>query len=84
MIVFDSVFDELARESESSAKMQMIKVLSVGINCKKRLVLTGIFDVKDALTIIDEMVRIRKIKVMMLNTYRRSSSNSNNREHSHL
>ena len=43
---------------------------------QKRLVLTGLFDLKDALTIIDEMERIRKIKVVMLNTYRRTNSNS--------
>jgi hypothetical protein len=51
---------------------------------QKRLVLTGMFDVKTALIIIDEMVRIRKIKIVMMNTYRKDSSNSNSRMHSTL
>jgi hypothetical protein len=84
MIVFDRVFDELARESESSAKMQDDKGTVGRDELQKRLVITGMFNVNDAITIIDEMVRIRKIKVIMLNTYRRSSSNSNSREYSHL
>ena len=81
MIVFDRVFDELARDSESSARMQDDKGTVGKDELQKRLVLTGMFDVKDALTLIDEMVRIKKIKVVMLNTYK---TNSNSREHSHL
>jgi DNA-binding Lrp family transcriptional regulator len=80
MIVFDKVFDELARESEASAKMQDDKRTVGRDELQKRLVLTGMFDVKDALTIIDEMLRIRKIKIVMLNTYRKASSNSNSKE----
>jgi hypothetical protein len=83
MIVFDRVFNELAHESEASAKMQDDSTVGRD-ELQKRLVLTGMFDVKDALTIIDEMVRIKKIKIVMLNTYRKSSSNSNSREHSPL
>ena len=47
---------------------------------QKRLVLTGQFDVKDALTIIDEMIRIRRIEEVMLNTYRRVSNYSSSRK----
>jgi hypothetical protein len=42
--------------------------------------LTGKFNVKDALMIIDEMIRIRKIEEVMLNTYRKANSNKNIRE----
>jgi hypothetical protein len=84
MIVFDRVFDELAGESKSSARMEADKGTVGRDELQKRLVLTGMFDVKDAPAIIDEMVRIRKIKVVMLNTYRRSSSNSNSSVHSTL
>jgi hypothetical protein len=84
MVVFDRIFDELARESESSARMQDDKGTVGRDELQKRLVLTGMFDVKDALAIIDEMIRIKKMKVVILNTYRKSSSNSNNRDPSHL
>jgi hypothetical protein len=43
---------------------------------QKRLILTGKFNPKDALAIIDEMIKIKKIEVVMLNTYRKISSNN--------
>jgi hypothetical protein len=81
IILFNRVFDELARESEASAKMEADKGTVGRDELQKRLVLTGMFDVKDALAIIDEMLRIRKIEIVMLNTYRKDSSNSNSKEH---
>jgi polyhydroxyalkanoate synthesis regulator phasin len=39
---------------------------------QKRLVATGMFTREDALAIIDEMVRIKKIQIVMINTYRKS------------
>jgi hypothetical protein len=38
------------------------------------LVATGLFKDAEALAIIDEMIRIKKIKIVMLNTYRRNDS----------
>ena len=79
MIVFDRVFDELARESEASARMQDDKGPVGRDELQNRLVLTGMFDVGDALMIIEDMVRIKKIKIVMLNTYRKASSNSHSK-----
>jgi hypothetical protein len=76
MVIFDRVFDELVRESEASARMQDDKGTVGRDELQKRLVATGIFNHENALSIIDEMVRIKKIKVVMLNTYRISDSNS--------
>ena len=81
MIVFDRVFDELAHESESSATMQDDKGTVGRDELQKRLIATGMFNYEDALAIIDETVRIRKIKIVMLNTYMKSSNNSNSKEH---
>ena len=81
LVLFDSVFDELARESEASAMMDVDKGTVGRDELQKRLVLTGKFNVKDALTIIDEMIRIKKIEEVMLNTYRKISSNSSSNEH---
>jgi AAA lid domain len=73
MIVFDRVFDELASEYELSA-MEDDKGTVGRYELQKRLVETGMFDQVDALTIIDEMIRIKKIKIVMVHTYRRSNS----------
>jgi predicted transcriptional regulator len=37
--------------------------------------------IQDALTIIDEMIRIKKIEEVMLNTYRKACNNSDSRKH---
>jgi hypothetical protein len=72
MVVFDKVFDELSREHDSSA-MEADKGTVGRYDLQKRLIATGIFDQVDALVIIDEMVRIQKVKIVMMNTYRRNS-----------
>jgi len=46
---------------------------------QKMLVATGLFKDTAALAIIDEMIRIKKIKIVMLNTYKRNDS-SNSKE----
>jgi hypothetical protein len=74
MVVFDKVFDKLARESESSAKMQEDKDTIGRHELQKMLVATGLFKEADALAMIDEMLRIKKIKIVMLNTYRINDS----------
>jgi hypothetical protein len=81
LVLFDTVFDELARESEASATMNADKYTVGRDELQKRLVLTGKFNAKDALTIIDEMVRIKKIEELMVNTYGKVSSNSDSRNH---
>jgi hypothetical protein len=81
LVLFDTVFDELARESEVSATMNADKYTVGRDELQKRLVLTGKFNAKDALTIIDEMVRIKKIEELMLNIYGKVSSNSDSRNH---
>lgn len=81
LMLFDRVFDELARESEAFATMAPDKSTVGRDELQKRLVLTGKFNVQDALTIMDEMIRMKKIEEVMLNTYRKVSSNSSSREH---
>ncbi|MFZ0328862.1 MAG: hypothetical protein WBP64_21150 [Nitrososphaeraceae archaeon] len=81
LVLFDRIFDELARESEASATMNADKDTVGRDELQKRLVLTGKFNAKDALTMIDEMIRIEKIEELMLNTYRKVSSNSSSSEH---
>jgi hypothetical protein len=83
LLVFDSIFDELARESEASATMDADKSTVGRDELQKRLVLTGKFNAKDALTIIDEMIRIKKIEEVMRSTYRKVSSNNNNNNKEH-
>jgi len=80
LVLFNTVFDELARESEASALMDVDKGTVGRDELQKRLVLTGKFTVKEALTIIDEMIRIKRIEEIMLNTYRKVGSNSSVRE----
>lgn len=72
MIVFDRVFNELANEFEPSA-IENDKGTVGRYELQNRLVKTGMFDQVDALLIIDEMVRIKQIKIVMVNTYRRNS-----------
>jgi hypothetical protein len=72
MIVFDRVFNELASELESS-EMDEDKGTVGRYELQKRLVDTGMFDQVDALVIIDEMIRVKKIKIVMVNTYRSTS-----------
>jgi hypothetical protein len=81
LVLFDRVFDELAGESEASVTMDADKSTVGRDELQNRLVLTGKFNAKDALTIIDEMIRIKKIEEEMLNTYRKVSSNSSSSEH---
>ena len=80
LVLFNSIFDELAGESEAYETMDADKDTVGRDELQKRLVLTGKFNVKDALTIMDEMIRIKKIEEVMLNTYRKVSSNSSSRE----
>jgi hypothetical protein len=49
---------------------------------QKRLVASGsgLFNLAQALTMIEEMLRIKKIKIVMLNTYRRNDSYDNEKE----
>src|SRR5919202_43133 len=77
MIMFDKVFDELVRESQVSAKMEADKDTVGRGELRNRLVLTGVFDLKDASSIIDIMLRIKRIKQVKWDTYRRANSNSN-------
>ena len=79
---FDIIFDQLARESESSAKMEADKGTVGRDDLQKRLVASGsgLFNLAQALTMIDEMLRIKKIKIVMLNTYRRNDSYDNEKE----
>jgi hypothetical protein len=72
MIVFDRVFNELASEFEPSG-MDDDQGTVGRYELQKRLVETGMFDQVDALVIIDEMIRIKKIKIVMVNTYRSTS-----------
>jgi hypothetical protein len=72
MIVFHRVFNELASEFEPSA-MEDDKGTVGRYELQKRLVQTGMFDQVDALMIIDEMIRIKKIKIVMVDTYRNNS-----------
>ena len=72
MAVFDKIFGRLARESEASEKMQDDKGTVGRDELQKMLVATGLFNLAQALTMIDEMLRIKRIKIVMLNTYRRS------------
>jgi hypothetical protein len=72
MIVFDRVFNELASENEPSAT-EVDKGTVGRYDLQKRLIDTGMFEQADALVIIDEMVRIKKIKIVMVNTYRNNS-----------
>jgi hypothetical protein len=74
MAVFDKIFDKLARASESSAKMSNDKGTVGRHELQRMLVATGLFNLVQALTMIDEMLRIKKIKSVMLNTYRRNDS----------
>jgi hypothetical protein len=77
MIVFDKVFDELVRESQVSAKMEADKDTVGRGELRNRLVSSGVFDLKDASSIIDIMLRIKRIKQVKWDTYRRANSNSN-------
>ena len=56
LVLFDRVFDELAGESEASAMMDADKDTVGRDELQNGLVLTGKFNAKDALTIIDEMI----------------------------
>ena len=80
LILFYMVFDESVRESEASATMSADKGTVGRDELQKRLVLTGQFDAKDVLTIIDEMIRIKKIEEVMVDTYRKVTSNRNREE----
>jgi hypothetical protein len=77
MIVFDKVFDELVRASQVSAKMEADKDTVGRGELRNRLISSGVFDLKDASSIIDIMLRIKRIKQVKWDTYRRASSNSN-------
>jgi hypothetical protein len=81
LVLFDTIFDELADESKAIATMDADKSTVGRDELRKRLVLTGKFNTKDALTIIDEMIQIKKIEEVMLNTYRKASSDSSSRKH---
>jgi hypothetical protein len=76
MIVFDRVFKELAKECEPFA-MEADKGSVGRDDLQKRLVATGKFKLIAALNLIDEMIRINKIKIVMLNTYRMNDVDSN-------
>lgn len=80
LILFDNVFDELTRESKASATTAADKDTVGRDDLQKRLVLTGKFNTKDALAIIDEMIRIKKIEVVMLDTYRKVTNNDSSEE----
>jgi DNA-binding Lrp family transcriptional regulator len=80
MIVFDKVFDELVRESQISANMEADKDTVGRGELRNRLVSSGVFNLKDASSIIDIMLRIKRIKQVKWDTYRRANSNSNGKE----
>ena len=80
LVLFNRIFDELVGESEKSATMDADKDTVGRDELQKRLVLTGKFDAKDALTIIDEMIRIKNIEQVIVNTYRKVNSNSESSE----
>jgi hypothetical protein len=80
MIMFDKVFDELLRESQVSATMEADKDTVGRGELRNRLIATGMFDLKDASSIIDIMLRIKRIKQVKWDTYRRANSSSNSKE----
>ena len=70
-------------ESESSAKMEADKDTVGRDDLQKRLVTSGFFNQDEALTIIDVMVGINRIKEVKWDTYRRDNSNSNSNSKGH-
>jgi len=84
LIQFDTVFDELSRESNAYARIDVDKGTVGRDELQKRLVSTGKFNPKDALTIIDEMLRIKKIEEVMVNTYRKIGGNGTSEERTSL
>jgi hypothetical protein len=75
IIMFDRVFDELSREHNPSA-MEADKGTVGRDELHKRLVSTGMFNLVEALTIIDDMAKVKKIEIVMVNTYRRTSKDN--------
>jgi hypothetical protein len=80
LVLFDKVFDKLALESDAFARIDVDRGTVGRDELQNRLVLTGKFNVKDALVIIDEMIHIKKIEEVMLDTYRKVTSNRNREE----
>lgn len=74
------MFDKLALESDAFARIDVDRGTVGRDELQNRLVLTGKFNVKDALVIIDEMIHIKKIEEVMLDTYRKVTSNRNREE----
>jgi hypothetical protein len=77
---FDIIFDQMAHESESFAKMDADKNTVGRDDLQKRLVASGFFNQDEALTIIAMMIRKKRIKEVKWDTYRRANGNSNIKE----